>query len=123
MPSKYIEDGVVPDEAVRIAKMFSLEIKAEEESKEIKIVSEPRVKEVFYEEKYLLGKIWSLDIHDEFVDMKKDCYLKIEDKVFSPKIKEAHVVKFRVRQSKPKSLQFSVYIDGTEYLTAQILEK
>jgi hypothetical protein len=123
VPLKEVTNGIMPESAVRLGRLFSLEIRTDENCEEVKIVSEPNIKKITHDELYSVGKIWSLDIHDEFIDMSKNCYIKIEDDIFYPKIKESHILKFRVRPRKHNNCKFSVYINDEKYLTSEILEK
>lgn len=123
VPASGLINGSLPNEALQIAKTFSLEIKIDESAEKIEIVSEPKIKEISYEEKYIRNRIWSLDIHDEFVDMSETCFLKINDEVFYPKIKEKHIIKFRIRHKTGQEKSFSVFVNEKEYFCGSIFER
>jgi hypothetical protein len=123
VPASELINGSLPNEALQIAKTFSLEIKIDESAEKIKIVSEPRIKEIFHEKEYEPDKVWSLDIHDEFVDMSGECFLKTDDEIFYPKIKEKHIIKFRIRHKQSQEKTFSVFINGQEYFSSNIFER
>jgi hypothetical protein len=123
VPASHLINGLPPDEALQIAKTFSLEIKIDESAEKIEIVSEPRIKEIFHEKEYEPNKVWSLDIHDEFVDMSGECFLKTGDEIFYPKIKEKHIIKFRIRHKQSQEKVFSVFINEKEYFSSIIFER
>lgn len=97
VPLRLSEDGKMPTKAVELAKVFHLEIKRTDEVEDVQIVSEPEITKVDYSSTYKPGHIWSLDITDEFVDMREDCVLRINQTLYLPKIKEKHLLRFRPR--------------------------
>lgn len=123
IPLDLVQGGKLPEEAVNIAKIFSLELRFSEDAKSIEIIAEPSIKDISYKKTYSVGKIWSLDIHDEFVDISKDCFLIMDGFIFYPRIREQHIAKFRVRPNLSSVSRFFVYIDGKEYLNGEIFEQ
>ena len=120
IPKNLVIDELIPEEAIILARTFSLETRVEEAATEIQIVSEPRVRDISYSEDFVSGRIWSLDIHDEFTDMSTSCFLKVNDEIFYPKIQEKHIVKFRIRHKDCLEKQFYVYVNEKEYFTNSI---
>jgi len=123
IPKNLVVDELIPEEAIILARTFSLETRVEEAATEIQIVSEPRIRDISYSENYVPGRIWSLDIHDEFTDMSTSCFLKIDEEIFYPKINEKHIVKFRIRHKGCSEKQFYVYVNKKEYFSNSIHEK
>jgi hypothetical protein len=123
IPKNLVVDESIPEEAIILARTFSLETRVEEAATEIQIVSEPRIRDISYSEDYVAGRIWSLDIHDEFTDMSTSCFLKIDDEIFHPKINEKHIVKFRIRHKDCSKKQFYVYVNKKEYFSNSIYGK
>ena len=123
VPKNLVVDELIPEEAIILARTFSLETRVEEAATEVQIVSEPRIRDISYSEDYVSGRIWSLDIHDEFTDMSTSCFLKIDDEIFYPKINEKHIVKFRIRHKNSSEKQFHVYVSNKEYFSNSIYEK
>jgi hypothetical protein len=123
IPKNLVIDELIPEEAIILARTFSLETRVEEAATEIQIVSEPRVRDISYSEDFVSGRIWSLDIHDEFTDMSTSCFLKVNDEIFYPKIQEKHIVKFRIRHKDCLEKRFYVYVNEKEYFSNRIHEK
>lgn len=123
VPSKLLNNNTLPEEAMRLARMFSLEIKLEENADEIKIVSEPKHKSHQYNNFYTRGKTWSIDLHDEFVDFQNQSYMLINGEKHLPKIKEKHLLKFRIRPQIVNSFDFVLCVGGQEYLNGKVYEK
>jgi hypothetical protein len=123
VPKKLVTNEIIPEEATTLARIFSLEIRLDETVEKIQIIPEPRIKEIIHTETYVPGKIWSLNIHDEFTDMSSGCFLKVDDETFYPKIQEKHIVKFRVRFKGNSKKTFSVYVDDKEYFSKEIFER
>lgn len=87
----------VPDEAKKLARLFSLEIQVSDEVEEIQILAVPKIRQVVFKDVYIPGRIWSLDIVDEFVDLSKPAQLIVGNISYKPKIQELHMLKFRQR--------------------------
>jgi hypothetical protein len=116
-------NGEVPEEAKKLARTYSLEIQVSEDSTEIEIVAAPRLKSVEYSDLYTPGRVWSLDIVDEFVDLSKDCALFVDDVAHSPKIKEAHALKFRPRMNTKGDKRVQVVVNGDTVFDEVIRQK
>lgn len=120
VPLRLSEDGEIPNRAVELAKVFHLEIKHTDEVKDVQIVFEPEVTKVDYSSTYKPGHVWSLDITDEFVDMRQDCVLRINQTLHLPKIKEKHLLRFRPRIDYCGDCDVTVLVSGKTVLSTKI---
>jgi hypothetical protein len=123
VPTSFVTANRMPEEVETLAKTYSLSIRIDDSVEEIQIVSKPKIKTISYMETYTQGSIWSVNIHDEFTDMSGECFLKVNDKTFFPKIKEKHIIKFRIRHDGDSKKLFTIYVDGKEYLSDTIFER
>jgi hypothetical protein len=96
------EDG----EAEKLAKLSGLQIRYgnQEDSifvNKISIISTPEVNNIEFKQTAKTGFIYSIDITNEFVVFDKKTTLRITDKngteVFTPRLRENHIVRFRPR--------------------------
>ena len=122
VPKVLVVDGKIPAEAKTLARMFSLETKISETASEIEIVSEPRIRDVSYSKTYVLGRIWSLNVKNEFLDMINECFVSINEKIFYPKIQEKHAMKFRIRLTDSHQVNFVIYVNGEAFFSDSIFE-
>jgi hypothetical protein len=122
VPKVLVIDGKIPAEAKTLARMFSLETKISETASEIEIVSEPRIRDVSYSKTYALGRIWSLNVKNEFLDMVDECFVSINGKNFFPKIQEKHAMKFRIRLTDSHQVNFVIYVNGEAFFSDSIFE-
>lgn len=122
VPKVLVVDGKIPEEAKKLARMFSLETRISETANEIEIVSEPRIRDVSYSKNYALGRIWSLNVKNEFLDMVNECFVSVNGKIFYPKIQEKHAMKFRIRLTDRHQVNFVIYINGEVFFSDSIFE-
>lgn len=123
VPRRMCSADDVPEEAKRLARAFSLEIQVSDDEEELRIVAVPKVKLAVFRDSYCPGRIWSLDIVDEFVDLSKDAKLVIADTYYKPKIQEAHALKFRQRLDAVGDQKVSVVVDNTTIFSEIIKQK
>lgn len=117
-----MSNGVIPEQAVNLAKIFCLEICESNHHKDIEVVSEPRQKHLTYNQFYTSGMIWALDVVDEFQSLDSQSFLTLNNQVCKPKISERHVLKFRPRISNRGLVHVSVNVDGHLYCEFEIEE-
>ena len=101
----------IPAEAETLARTFSLEIRVSDDLEDIEIISTPSVKYASCSDYYVPGRVWPLDVLDEFTDLSKKAVLMIDDVSYSPRIHELHLLKFRPRiadDSEVKKISVSV---------------
>jgi hypothetical protein len=122
VPKVLVVDGKIPAKAKTLARMFSLETKISETASEIEIVSEPRIRDISYSKTYVLGRIWSLNVKNEFSDMVNECFVSINGKIFYPKIQEKHAMKFRIRLTDSHQVNFVIHINGEAFFSDSIFE-
>ena len=122
VPRNLVIDGKIPEKAQTLARMFSLETKISETASKIEIVSEPRIRDISYLKTYALGRIWSLNVKNEFLDMVNECFVSIDEKIFYPKIQEKHAMKFRIRLTDSYQVNFVIYINGEVFFSDSIFE-
>lgn len=122
VPKVLVIDDKIPEEARALARMFSLETRISETANEIEIVSEPRIRDVSYLKTYALGRIWSLNVKNEFLDMANECFVSINGRIFYPKIQEKHAMKFRIRLTDSCQVNFVIYINGEVFFSDSIFE-
>jgi hypothetical protein len=122
VPRNLVIDGKIPEKAQTLARMFSLETKISETATEIEIVSEPRIRDVSYSKTYALGRIWSLNVKNEFLDMINECFVSINGKNFYPKIQEKHAMKFRIRLTDSHQVNFVIYVNNEAFFSDSIFE-
>lgn len=88
------------------------------EAKEIKIISVPEINITDHTLTSLVGFVYSVDITNEFVDFDTSTMMKVNDgvseQVFKPRLREKHVVRFRVRFINPGVKVFSICNDSGE---------
>lgn len=103
--------GEIPEKAYELAKMYSLELRASDDVEEVVIVAAPETSYVEYANSYVTGRIWSLNIVDEFADMSNNPYMLVGDSKVRPAITEKHALKFRVRMRYTGSQDVLVFVD------------
>lgn len=123
VPLSMVNGEQIADEALLLAKQFSLELKISDSFEKIEIVSEPRVKKISFLDTFETGMIWSLDITDEFEIFDTSIILKIDNLTFQPKIQEKHVLKFRPRITTGGPKEVTVILNGLEYFKTILKEK
>lgn len=123
VPEEFFISGNPPEEAVKLAKIFSLEIRKNKNSKKIEIKSEPQTKTIEYSPKFVLGKIWHFNIIDEFLDMSCGAVLLINEAEYLPKIKEKHSAKFRIRITEPGDKLIIFKVNGLNIYSNTITEE
>ena len=88
------------------------------EAEEIKIISVPEINRTDHELTALVGFVYSVDITNEFVNFDTSTMMKVRDgvveQVFKPRLREKHVVRFRVRFATPGVKMFSICNDSGE---------
>lgn len=123
VPSSLVLNGEIPKQALLMAKNFSLEIREVETVEQIQIFSEPVIKKIDYDKTYRDSRIWSLDITDEFVKMRNNCYLLVDNSIHYPSIAELHCLKYRIRMFGQNDKKVEIYINGTKIETIKVVSK
>jgi len=123
VPSSLMNSGTIPVDAMKIANIFSLEIRSMDDCSEIKIFSEPSIKALDYDKDYTNNRTWSLDLTNEFIEMREACYVVIDNIVYPPAIKEKHRLKFRIRMCGIGKKTVHVFVNNTEVETIEVMEK
>ena len=124
VPLGMAQDGI-PEIAKKMAKDSHLSIRVGEindeiSASEIEIISTPEKINIDYKPSVDAGLIYSIDITNEFVNFDTTTFLEVFDegcfKVFKPRLREKHVVKFRARFVTPGAKVFSIRSEnGTKY--------
>lgn len=120
VPLRLLKDEKIPQKAIDLAKVFHLEIRHVDEVEEIKIISEPEITKIDYSSTYKPGHVWFLDITNEFVDMRQDCVLRVNQTLYLPKIKEKHLLRFRPRIDYSGDCEVAVLVGGETVLSTKI---
>lgn len=88
------------------------------ETEEVKIISVPETIIIDHSPTALVGFVYSVDITNEFVDFDTSTMMKVHDgvseQVLKPRLREKHVVRFRVRFANPGVKMFSICNDSGE---------
>lgn len=124
VPVGMAQDGI-PELAEKLAKDSQLSVRLGTpddgiSASEIGIISTPEKIEISCAPSVSIGLVHSLDITNEFVDFDTSTFLEVFDegrfKVFKPRLREKHVVRFRTRFLTPGAKVFSVRSEnGTQY--------
>lgn len=124
VPVGMAENGI-PELAEKLAKDSQLSVRlgtADDgiSASQIGIISTPEKMEINCIPSIGAGFVHSLDITNEFVDFDTSTFLEIFDegrfKIFKPRLREKHVVRFRARLLTPGTKVFSVRSEnGTQY--------
>lgn len=105
------KDDNPPKEAVLLAKRLSLPIRKSENISEVVAMFEPEIKLATCSNTFVSGRIWALDIFNEFIQMTKNTKLVIDEDEYFPKILELHAAKFRPRINSGGTKTAKVYVD------------
>ena len=118
------QDGI-PEIATKMAKDSHLSIRIGGindgiSASKIEIISTPEKTDIDHKPSVNAGFIYSIDITNEFVTFDTTTFLEVFDegyfKVFKPRLREKHVVRFRERFFTPGAKVFSVRSEnGTQY--------
>ena len=118
-----MRDSEVPPVAEKLAAESRLSIRMGAvddgiEAEEIKIISVPEINRTDHKLTTLVGFVYSVDITNEFVNFDTSTMMKVRDgvveQVFKPRLREKHVVRFRVRFATPGVKMFSICNDSGE---------
>jgi hypothetical protein len=122
VPRNDFENREVKTKAEELAKLFMLEIRLSDDDA-VQVVCEPSEKKCEYNNFYESGKIWVLDLVDEFTEIFENSYLLINEEKHLPKIQEKHSLKFRPRISGHENKTIRLFINGEEVVLDTIEEK
>jgi len=122
VPSAMCIDGKIPSEAIRLAGILSIEIKTIDDCDVVHVANEPSIRQVSYSPVYSIGKIWDLDIVDEFLDMTTGVKLLIDGQEYEPKVQERHAAKFRIRLHCGGKKQIFLVAQNEQSMIAEIEE-
>ena len=124
VPVDMTQDGI-PEFAEKLAKDSQLSVRLGAlddgiSASQIEIISTPEKLEVNCAPSVSAGFIHSIDVTNEFVSFDTSTFLEVFDegyfKVFKPRLREKHVVRFRTRFLTPGAKVFSIRSEnGTQY--------
>lgn len=116
-------------EAEKLAKLSGLQIRYGNQedgifANTISIISTPEVNNIEFKQTAKTGFVYSIDITNEFVVFDKKTTLRIADKngteVFTPRLRENHIIRFRPRIVTPGKKTFVVCSpDGSRYYSGE----
>ena len=116
-------------EAEKLAKLSGLQIRYGNQedgifANTISIISTPEVNNIEFKQTAKTGFVYSIDITNEFVVFDKKTTLRITDKngteVFTPRLRENHIIRFRPRIVTPGKKTFVVCSpDGSRYYSGE----
>ena len=127
----YIPANIIDEnkEAEDLAKLSGLQIRygSEEDginADKVCIVSTPEINNTEFRQIAKVGFIYSIDMTNEFVTFNKKTTLRVMDKetteVFTPRLRENHVVRFRIRIMTPGKKTFAICSpDGSQYYSGR----
>lgn len=123
VPSSRYDGEKPPENVISMARIMSLPIKKVENAENIDVFIEPEIVSAKYSQNFCVGKIWELDIVNEFIKMNDTTKLIIDSNEYKPKILEAHVAKFRVRIESSGKKTVKVFVDDVCIFEESISEK
>ena len=116
-------------EAEKLAKLSGLQIRYGNQedgifANTISIISTTEVNNIEFKQTAKTGFVYSIDITNEFVVFDKKTTLRITDKngteVFTPRLRENHIIRFRPRILTPGKKTFAVCSpDGSRYYSGE----
>lgn len=116
-------------EAEKLAKLSGLQIRYGNQedgifANTISIISTPEVNNIEFKQTAKTGFVYSIDITNEFVVFDKKTTLRVTDKngteVFTPRLRENHIIRFRPRILTPGKKTFAVCSpDGSRYYSGE----
>jgi len=116
-------------EAEKLAKLSGLQIRYGNQedgifANAISIISTPEVNNIEFKQTAKTGFVYSIDITNEFLVFDKKTTLRITDsngtEVFTPRLRENHIIRFRPRITTPGRKTFVVCSpDGSRYYSGE----